>query len=74
MPCSPLKVNIRFGGNVVPIFRIEEQGKQETSTKQAAGSPLAAYIMLVYFFAYSLILKMEAICSSDTSVDFQRTT
>jgi hypothetical protein len=27
-----------------------------------------------YFSAYYLILKMEAICSSETSVDFKRTT
>jgi hypothetical protein len=30
--------------------------------------------LLVSFSAYSSTLKMEAICSSETSVDFQRTT
>jgi hypothetical protein len=29
---------------------------------------------LVFCSAYSLILKMEAICSSETSIDYQRTT
>jgi hypothetical protein len=29
---------------------------------------------LVYFLAYSSTLKKEAICSSETSVEFERTT
>jgi hypothetical protein len=34
---------------------------------------LADGFMLVPFFAYSSTLKMEAACSPETSVDFQRT-
>jgi hypothetical protein len=50
-PCTPLKVNRRFGGTyrLPPAFT------------------------LVSCSAYST-LKMEAICSSETSVDLQRTT
>jgi hypothetical protein len=33
-----------------------------------------ACFMLVSCLAYSSIMKMEAKCSSETSVDFQRTT
>jgi hypothetical protein len=35
-PCSPMKVNRCFGGTFCLHFRIEEQGKQETSMKQVA--------------------------------------
>jgi hypothetical protein len=34
----------------------------------------SVWFMLVYFLAYSSILKMGAIYSSETSVDFYRTT
>jgi hypothetical protein len=34
---------------------------------------LAIYFMIVSCLAYYLILKMEAICSSETPVDFQWT-
>jgi hypothetical protein len=42
------------------MFRVEKYGEQETSVKACS--------------AYSSTLKLEAICSSETSVDFQRTT
>jgi hypothetical protein len=34
---------------------------------------LALCFMLVSSLAYSLVLKMEVICSTETSVDFERT-
>jgi hypothetical protein len=37
-------------------------------------SLLATYFMLVSYLLYFSALKMEAKCSSETSVDFQRTT
>jgi hypothetical protein len=40
--------------------------------KQAVS--LAAYFMLVFYLAYPSTLKMAAICSSETSADFHRTT
>jgi hypothetical protein len=39
-----------------------------------AGSELAPCFTLVSYLAYSSTLKMEAICSSETSVDYQLTT
>jgi hypothetical protein len=42
---------------------VEKQAKQETSVK--VGGKQSS--------AYSSTLKMDAICSSETSVDFQRT-
>jgi hypothetical protein len=59
----PLKVNRRFGGIFAFIFRIE-----------LAKPALPSAFTLVSRSAYSLALKMEAICSSETSVDFQWTT
>jgi hypothetical protein len=50
-PCSPFKVNRRFGGTC----------------------RLAPASRLVSSSAYSSTLKTEATCSSETSVDFQRT-
>jgi hypothetical protein len=38
------------------------------------GALLATCFMPVSFLSYSATLKMEAICSSETSVEFQRTT
>jgi hypothetical protein len=58
--CRPLKVNWRFGGT----YRLHLE-----SGISRVGSPPA--FPLVFCSAYSP-LKMEAICSSATSVDFQR--
>jgi hypothetical protein len=55
---SPLKVKRSFGGT----YRLHLQ------------VCLPPAFTLVYCSAYSSTLKMEAICSSETSVDFQRTT
>jgi hypothetical protein len=41
------------------------EAKHEISAKQIEGSA---------YMAYSSVLKMETICSSETSIDFQRTT
>jgi hypothetical protein len=49
--------------------------EQETSNKQAANTAkLAACLLLVSCLAYASALKVEATYSSETSVDFQRTT
>jgi hypothetical protein len=54
----------------VTIFRAEEQAKAESSMKQAASK---AWFILVFYLTYSSALKMEAVCSSVTSDDFQQT-
>jgi hypothetical protein len=56
-PCSPVKVNRRFGR----IYRLHLQGrkKADQGTSVKAGGQKT--------------LKMEPICSSETSVDTQRT-
>jgi hypothetical protein len=46
--------------HVIPIIRVKAE--------------LATHSMLVSCLAYSLTLKMEVICSSETSVDFQQMT
>jgi hypothetical protein len=65
-PCSPLKINLRFRGNVASIFRVEEEAKQELEY---------CYMRLAGFFL-GLFFNLEARghISSKTSVDFQRTT
>jgi hypothetical protein len=50
MPCSPLKVNRRFGKNVASIFS-KKPAQREGSSKQSS-----------------------AVCSSETPINFQRTT
>jgi hypothetical protein len=51
------------------------QSKHITCMKQTEGrAPLAGSFMPVSCLPYSSTLKMEAVCSSETSVDFQRTT
>jgi hypothetical protein len=56
--CSPLKVNQHFGRTWCLHLQ----------------ALLATCFKLVSCSAYSWTLKMEATCSSETSVDFQRTT
>jgi hypothetical protein len=58
-PYDPLNVSRRFGG---------------TCRKQVASRGLLVIcFMLVSFLVYPSTLKMKAMCSSETSVDFQRT-
>jgi hypothetical protein len=79
-PCSPVKVNRHFGG----ACRLHLQGRRirQTRHKHEAGSQqsrwnlalIASSFILVFWLAYSYTLKMEATCSSETSVDFQQNT
>jgi hypothetical protein len=64
-PCSPLKVNQRFGGNVNPSSG--SKGNNE------ADAMFATCFIPVSHLAYTLILKMDT-CSSETSIDFRLTT
>jgi hypothetical protein len=59
---SALKVNLRFGGK----YRLHLQGRKLSPERKWQAEPLGS--------GYSSTLKMEAICYSGTSVDFQRTT
>jgi hypothetical protein len=61
-PCSPLKVNRPFGRT----YRLHLPVENKTSKKPA--------FTLVSCSSYSSTLNMKAVCSSETSVDFQRTT
>jgi hypothetical protein len=56
-PCSPLSVNRRFGGT----YRPHLQGRRNKLSKKPANKQVATLI--------SSTLNMEAICSSETSVD-----
>jgi hypothetical protein len=71
-PCSPLNVNRRFGRTC----RLHLQGRRTSHVRDQheAGYSLPPAFMLVSYLAYPSALKMEATCSSETSVHFQRTT
>jgi hypothetical protein len=75
-PCSPLSVNRRFGGAYhLHLQCRRNKFSQKPSSKQVGGQPLCH--MLACWFLVELIssiLKMEAICSSETSVGTQQTT
>jgi hypothetical protein len=62
---NPLKVNRHFGGKL----RLHHQ-----SRKISQATLLATFFMPISSLAYSSTLKMDAICSSETSIDFQQTT
>jgi hypothetical protein len=64
-PCSPLKTSRLFGGTC----RLHFQGRKK-SVNQKKTADLAICFILVYCLAYSLTLKMQPTCSSETSVDF----
>jgi hypothetical protein len=55
--------------HVASIFRVKDYTKQETSVKDD-GKQSSAYSSLTY----SSTIKMDGACSSEKSVDFQRTT
>jgi hypothetical protein len=64
---SPLKVNRRFEGT----YRLHHQGRRICRARNQSERWQAEVVSCL---AYSSTLKTEAICSSETSVDFQRTT
>jgi hypothetical protein len=68
-PCSPVKVNRRFQGNI-SITR----SKVNPIKKTANTNLLVACFVLVSLLARSSALKIEEIRSSETSVDFCRIT
>jgi hypothetical protein len=68
--CSPLKVNRCFGGTC----RLQLQGRRISPARNQRKSRWQAELTLVSCSAYSSTLKMEAMFSSKTSVNFQRTT
>jgi hypothetical protein len=45
MPCSPLKVNLNFGGTFASIFILEEKAKQETSVKYVASRAHVCFLL-----------------------------
>jgi hypothetical protein len=85
-PCNPLKVNRSFGRT----YRLRIQGrsinreiykhKSRWQAEQSAGRNFGLYRkpegngIVELSSCWYLALKMEAICSTETSVDFQRTT
>jgi hypothetical protein len=72
-PCGPLKVKQCFGG----ICHLSLQGQricQARNWHESRWFCLPPIFTLVSWLAYSLTQKMEATCSSATSVDLQWTT
>jgi hypothetical protein len=67
-PCSPWKANRRFGGTcrLHLLSRRISQARNESESRRLCFLSASS---LVYCLAYSSTLKMEAICSSETSVD-----
>jgi hypothetical protein len=63
-PCNPLKVSLRFGGSRRFLFQC----------RRIRPGVLLTSFFLVSCSAYSSNLNMEAPCSSEKSVNFQRTT
>jgi hypothetical protein len=60
-------------GEMVSCRRAEQANKQHEEGGNQ-GRKAAACFMRVSCFAYSSTLKMEKICSSETSIDFQQNT
>jgi hypothetical protein len=70
--CIPLKVNRRFG----ETYRLHLQGLKISRSRNQRKSKLCLppAFTLASCLPYFSTLKMEATCSSETSVNFQRTT
>jgi hypothetical protein len=69
-PCSPLKVNRRFGGTY--LFHL--QGRKNRLSKKPASKQVAFCLLADFAEPISSTLKMEATCFSETSVETQRIT
>jgi hypothetical protein len=70
MPCSPANVAQRFGGTY--CLHLQDQKVSQAKSQDEAGSKQSsACFMLFRCLAYSLTLKMQAVCSSKTLPDFQ---
>jgi hypothetical protein len=69
-PCSPLRVNEPFGGTC----RLHLQNQRISQPRNQNKDLLATWFTVVSFLTYSSTLKMEATCSFEMPVDFQRTT
>jgi hypothetical protein len=70
-PCNPLKHNQCFGGMCRLHFK--DQRIRQARNKPGISACHIAFT-LVSYLAYSSALKMEATYSSETLVEFQRTT
>jgi hypothetical protein len=68
-PYSPLKANQRFR----VIFRFLLQSRKIIQTRNSINQ-IANSVSFYFLLAYSSFLKVQAKYSSETSVDFQRTT
>jgi hypothetical protein len=68
--CSPLKINRNFEGTCCHHLH----GRRISQARYKHEVLLATFFMLVSCLAYFWTLKMEATCSCETSLDFQRTT
>jgi hypothetical protein len=66
--CIPLKVNHIFGGTC--CFHLQGQRIRQARNEHESGTMQSCSACLTY----SSTLKMQAIVSSEMSVDFQRTT
>jgi hypothetical protein len=69
-PCSRLKVDWRFRGTC--LLRLH--GRRISQERNQRGCSYQGAFTLVSYFAYTSTLKMEKTCSSETPVDYQRTT
>jgi hypothetical protein len=67
-PWTPLKISWRFGGTL----HLNLQRQRINQARSGRGALIATCFTLIYCLAYSSIMKIEATCSSETSLDFQR--
>jgi hypothetical protein len=67
-PCSPLSFNRRFGGT----YRLHLQGRRNTFSKGTGKQAGVTCLLLFFAELIYFTLKMEAICSSETSVKTER--
>jgi hypothetical protein len=72
-PCSPLKIYRRFGGTYHLRLQCQENKLSEKLAWKLVSSRLTTCFH-ARILCGLLTLKMEAICSSEMMVDFQRTT
>jgi hypothetical protein len=70
MACSLANVTQHFGETY--CLHLQDQRVSQAKSQDEAGSKQSSVcFMLVHCLTYSLTLKMQAVCSSKTLIDFQ---
>jgi hypothetical protein len=74
MPCSLVEVKRHFRGTYCLLLQGQRVSQMRNQHEAGSNAPLIAYLMMASCLAYSSALNIEALCSSEMSLDFHQIT